>query len=149
MNVLPGDEIECGEGSMRGHGTAASSSLVVRSSVAGRVERVNRLVGVRCWRGRFRGEVGEVALGRVAELAARRWRVDVGSPQLAALALSSINLPGGVLRRRNDLDALNMRQHFVEGDLVVCEVAKPPLFSKMRTSQRRKFSHLFFFFFFV
>jgi hypothetical protein len=38
------------------------------------------------------------------------------------ILLSSINLPGGVLRRRTDLDALQMRRYFVEGDLVSSEV---------------------------
>jgi exosome complex component RRP4 len=121
--VLPGDLVDTPAGSMRGHGTwARESEEEVRSTVVGRVERVNKLVGVRSWRQRYVGEVGQVVVGVVAELAVRRWRLDVGAPQLAALALSSINLPGGVLRRRTDLDALQMREHFVEGDVVVCEV---------------------------
>lgn len=51
-----------------------------------------------------------------------RWKVDVAAPLLAQLPLSSINLPGGVLRRRTTADELQMRQYFQEGDLLVAEV---------------------------
>lgn len=36
--------------------------------------------------------------------------------------LSSINLPGGVQRRKLESDELQMRNYFAEGDLLVCEV---------------------------
>lgn len=52
----------------------------------------------------------------------RRWRVDVAAPLLAALPLSSINLPGGILRKRTAVDELNIRTFFTEGDLLVAEV---------------------------
>ena len=55
-------------------------------------------------------------------MAARRWRVDVAAPQLAALPISSINLPGGALRRRTAVDELNMRAFFAVGDLLVAVV---------------------------
>jgi len=48
--------------------------------------------------------------------------VDVAAPLLASLPLSSINLPGGILRRRTAVDELNIRTFFTEGDLVVAEV---------------------------
>ena len=125
--VVPGEELPGTAGAMRGHGTRAQGeeggegSAV--STLAGQAERVNRLVGVRAvLGGRYKGEVGEVVVGRVVQLQGRRWRLDVGAAQDAVLALSAINLPGGVLRRRTDLDALQMRKYFVEGDLVVCEV---------------------------
>ena len=38
------------------------------------------------------------------------------------LQLSSVNLPGGVLRRRSAEDELMMREFFVEGDVISCEV---------------------------
>lgn len=41
---------------------------------------------------------------------------------MAALPLSSINLPGGVLRKRTAVDELNIRTFFTEGDLLVAEV---------------------------
>ena len=52
----------------------------------------------------------------------RRWRVDISAPLLAALPLSAINLPGGILRKRTAVDELNIRTFFTEGDLVVAEV---------------------------
>lgn len=52
----------------------------------------------------------------------KRWKVDVGGKQDAVLPLSSINLPGGVQRRRAYEDQLNMRQFFQENDLIsVCD----------------------------
>ena len=46
----------------------------------------------------------------------------MSAPLLAALPLSSINLPGGTLRKRTAVDELNMRSFFAEGDLLVAEV---------------------------
>jgi len=50
--------------------------------------------------------------------------VEIAAPLLAQLPLSSINLPGGVLRRRTTADELQMRKYFQEGDLVVAEVGE-------------------------
>jgi exosome complex component RRP4 len=61
-------------------------------------------------------------VGRIVEVQSRRWRVDVAGAQLAQLPLSSINLPGGILRKRTSVDELNMRAFFSEGDLLVAEV---------------------------
>lgn len=41
---------------------------------------------------------------------------------LASLPLSSINLPGGILRKRTSTDELQIRTFFSEGDLLVAEV---------------------------
>ena len=71
---------------------------------------------------RYRGEVGEVVLGCVTDVQQKRYVVDVKSATQAVLLLSAVNLPGGVLRRRTELDALEMREHLREGDVVVCEV---------------------------
>lgn len=67
-------------------------------------------------------EIGDLVVGRIVEVQARRWKVDVAAPLLAQLPLSAINLPGGILRRRTSADELQMRTFFVEGDLVVAEV---------------------------
>ena len=66
--------------------------------------------------------MGDLVVGRVVEVQPRRWRVDVGAAQLAALPLSAVNLPGGILRRRTDADELQMRALFAEGDALVAEV---------------------------
>jgi exosome complex component RRP4 len=107
----------------RGHGTyvtAATASII--SSVAGTITRTNKLLSVRPLRARYTPEVGDLVVGRIVEVQAKRWRVDVGSTQLAALPLSAINLPGGILRKRTETDELQIRAFFAEGDLLVAEV---------------------------
>jgi exosome complex component RRP4 len=141
--VVPGDLLATAEaGLLRGHGTiergarpaadndeeadrqpsatVASSNLY--ASVAGLVSRVNKLVAVRALRARYTPDVGDVVVGRVTELANKRWKLDIGARQDAILLLSAIQLPGGALRRRTQSDELQMREFFVEDDLAVAEV---------------------------
>jgi exosome complex RNA-binding protein Rrp4 len=66
------------------------------ASVAGKVVRVNKLISVKPLKSRFNGEVGDVVVGRILELAPKRWKVDIKARQDAVLMLSAINLPGGV-----------------------------------------------------
>ncbi|KAG0151741.1 hypothetical protein CROQUDRAFT_650772 [Cronartium quercuum f. sp. fusiforme G11] len=94
----------------------------IRSSLAGSVERINKLVSVRGLRGRYRPEVGDLVIGRITEVQAKRWKVDAGGRTHALLMLGSVNLPGGVQRRKLESDELQMRCFFQEGDLLVAEV---------------------------
>eukprot|EP00854_Cymbomonas_tetramitiformis_P013916 gene13916-16449_t len=71
---------------------------------------------------RYSAECGDVVVGRVSEIAQKRWKVDINSKQNAALLLSAVNLPGGVQRRRTNVDELNMRSVFEEGDAISAEV---------------------------
>ncbi len=48
--------------------------------------------------------------------------MDLHSRQEAGLQLTAVNLAGGVQRRRNAEDQLNMRAVFKEGDLISAEV---------------------------
>lgn len=73
-------------------------------------------------RARYTPEIGDLVVGRITEVQAKRWRVDVAASQLAILAISAINLPGGILRKRTETDELQIRSFFSEGDLVVAEV---------------------------
>lgn len=94
------------------------------ASVAGIVERVNKLVSVRPLYARYTGVVGDVVVGRVKEVGTRRWKVDINARQDAILMLSSVNLTGGVQRRRTTEDQMHMRSYFTEHDLVsVSDVA--------------------------
>ncbi|KAL2016383.1 hypothetical protein VTK56DRAFT_3805 [Thermocarpiscus australiensis] len=121
--VTPGELITDDPQWMRGHGTYVSpGTTAIVSSVAGTITRTNKLLSVRPLRARYTPEVGDLVVGRVVEVQAKRWRVDVGSTQLAALPLSAINLPGGILRKRTETDELQIRTFFAEGDLVVAEV---------------------------
>ena len=126
--VTPGDVVHVEGDYLRGHGTynaratqpGVPGSLL--ASVAGSVERVNKLVSVRAPKHRYVGEVGDVVVGRIVSVGQRSWRVDIGARQTAVLQLSSVTLPGGAQRRRTQEDRLAMRSFLREGDLVSAEV---------------------------
>ncbi|KAK3331916.1 hypothetical protein B0T19DRAFT_456423 [Cercophora scortea] len=121
--VTPGEVITDDPQWMRGHGTfVAPATSAIISSVAGTISRTNKLLSVRPLRARYTPEVGDLIVGRIVEVQAKRWRVDVGATQLASLPLSAINLPGGILRKRTETDELQIRTFFAEGDLLVAEV---------------------------
>ena len=121
--IVPGEPIPVEPGFLRGHGTLVCADGTLVATLAGVVERVDKLVSVRPLRSsRYVGEVGDVVVGRILEVGQKRWKVDVGGRQDSVLMLSSINLPGGEQRRRTAEDQLNMRQFFVEHDLVSAEV---------------------------
>ncbi|GAA5987558.1 hypothetical protein JCM10908_002007 [Rhodotorula pacifica] len=117
----PGEVIADAQRWMRGHGTYVQDDKVY-ASVAGTLERVNKLVTVKPLRTRYRGEVGDLVIGRIVEVGPKRWKVEAHASQNAVLMLSSINLPGGVQRRKLESDELQMRTFFQEGDLLVAEV---------------------------
>ena len=106
---------------MRGHGTYMADD-VLYASVAGVVERVNKLISVTPLKTRYNGEIGDVVVGRVVEVQQKRGKVDIKSRLDSVLLLSSVNLPGGELRRRSAEDELSMRRYLSEGDLISAEV---------------------------
>ncbi|XP_067002914.1 exosome complex component RRP4 isoform X2 [Anabrus simplex] len=119
----PGEKIKQGTGFMRGHGTYMDDDNdTLRASVAGVVEQVSMLVSVRPLKNRYNGEVGDVVVGRITEVQQKRWKVDTNSRQDSVLLLSSVNLPGGELRRRSAEDQQMMRKYLQEGDLISAEV---------------------------
>ncbi|PKY48602.1 hypothetical protein RhiirA4_404577 [Rhizophagus irregularis] len=121
--VTPGEIITHATQYMGGHGTYISPETNQRlSSVAGVVDRVNKLISIRPLHTRYTGEIGDLVIGRITEVSQKRWKVDINSRQDAVLLLSSINLPGGVQRRKTEADELQMRKFFSEGDLLVAEV---------------------------
>lgn len=93
------------------------------SSVAGTVQRVNKLISVKPLQSRYVPEVGDLVIGRIVDVGAQRWRVEANARQDAVLMLSSVNLPGGVVRRKIESDALKMREFLAEGDVSVHECA--------------------------
>eukprot|EP00794_Sanderia_malayensis_P016065 gene16065-17688_t len=119
--VSPGDIITEDTGFMRGHGTYLDDNKLC-ASVAGIVERVNKLVSVKPFKTRYTGEVGDVVVGRITEVVSKRWKVDTFSKLDSVLLLSAVNLPGGELRRRSAEDELLMREYLSEGDLIIAEV---------------------------
>ncbi|XP_021546975.1 exosome complex component RRP4 isoform X1 [Neomonachus schauinslandi] len=115
--VVPGDTITTDTGFMRGHGTYMGEEKLI-ASVAGSVERVNKLICVKALKTRYNGEVGDIVVGRITEVQQKRWKVETNSRLDSVLLLSSMNLPGGELRRRSAEDELAMRGFLQEGDLI-------------------------------
>lgn len=72
--------------------------------MAGVVHQIDRVICVRPLRQGYKPSIGDIVVGRVVQVDQKRWMVDVNSYQHAQLALTSINLPGGVQRRRNEED---------------------------------------------
>lgn len=123
--ITPGQIVTDDSQWMRGHGTFAATddaSSAIRSTLAGTLQKTNKLLSVVPLRARYTPEIGDLVVGRIAEVQSRRWKVDVAAPLHSHLLLSSINLPGGALRRRTSVDELNIRSFFGEGELLVAEV---------------------------
>lgn len=119
--VTPGEVITDDPMWMRGHGTYAEGGVTL-SSVAGTIERVNKLLSVKPLRGRYIPVIGDHVVGRVTEVGNKRWKVDIGASQDAVLQLGAVNLPGGILRRKSEDDELQMREFLKEGDLLNAEI---------------------------
>jgi len=117
----PGESIILQEGFMKGHGTYSENNYI-KASVAGVMEKVNKLISIRPLKSRYVGEIGDVVVARVLEVQQKRWKVDTNSRMDSTLLLSSINLPGGELRRRGVEDEQSMRKFLQEGDLISAEV---------------------------
>ncbi|KFK42695.1 hypothetical protein AALP_AA1G027700 [Arabis alpina] len=106
---------------LKGHGTSEVDGELL-ATVCGVVERVDKLVYVRTLRARYKPEVGDIVVGRVIEVSQNRWRVELNFTQDGVLMLSSMTNPDGGQRRRTSVDELNMRNIFVEHDVVCSEV---------------------------
>ncbi|RWS24461.1 exosome complex component RRP4-like protein [Leptotrombidium deliense] len=122
--VVPGEQIADDSSLMRGHGTYVAKESKLFSSVAGHVNRINKLLSVMPLRTKYNGEIGDIVVGRIVEVQPqqKRWKVDTNSRLDSILLLSSVNLPGGELRRKTVEDELMMRSFFTEGDLISAEV---------------------------
>ncbi|KAJ4361869.1 Exosome complex component rrp4 [Neocucurbitaria cava] len=121
--VTPGEHITSDPQWMRGHGTyVPTGDSTIISTVAGHLHKTNKLLSVQPLRARYQPEIGDLVVGRIVSVQTKKWSVDIAAPMLASLPLSSINLPGGILRRRTAVDELNIRTFFSEGDLLVAEV---------------------------
>jgi exosome complex component RRP4 len=121
--VTPGEHITSDPQWMRGHGTyVPNGETTIISTVAGHMHKTNKLLSVQPLRARYQPEIGDLVVGRIVSVQTKKWSVDIAAPMLANLPLSSINLPGGILRRRTAVDELNIRTFFSEGDLLVAEV---------------------------
>jgi exosome complex component RRP4 len=116
--VMPGDEVPCPAGSMPGLGTYENDEGKIIANQLGYPAIYNRLVCVNPVRGRYNGETSNVIIGRISQVANKRWKVDVGANQEAVLHLSAIDLPTGEHRIRSEEDQLHMRDYFNHSDLL-------------------------------
>lgn len=129
--VVPGQTITTEPSFLRGHGTYLVDTevpgednlvSVLTASVAGEIERVNKLISVRPIKCRYAGEVGDLVVGRITAVESKRWKVDISGQREAVLQLSSITLPGGVQRMRTYEDQLQMRTLYEEDELICAEI---------------------------
>lgn len=77
-----------------GHGTYIKNDEI-RASVAGVMEKVNKLISIRPLKSRYVGEIGDVVVARVTEVQQKRWKVNTNSRLDSILFLAAVNLPGG------------------------------------------------------
>lgn len=129
--VFPGDVISTEKGFMHGQGTyqegktgtgGPEPSENITASVIGKVDKTSKVIMVRPIKCRYTGEIGDIVVGRVAEITVKRWKIDINSLFYATLHLNSINLPSGVQRRKTYEDEQSMREIFREKDMIVAEV---------------------------
>ena len=52
-------------------------SSVLLASVAGQVERINKLVSVKPAKARYVGDVGDLVVGRISTIESKKWKVDI------------------------------------------------------------------------
>lgn len=121
--VSPGEVISESSGDfLKGHGTYEMDGKII-SCICGVVENIGKLISVRPLRSRYIPHVGDVVVGRITQVSVKRWLVDLQARKQGSLLLSSINLQGHDNQRRKTFeDQLNMRNMFVEDDLIVSEV---------------------------
>ena len=67
----PGDVITKDAGFMRGHGTYMKNGTLY-ASVAGSIQRVNKLISVTPLKTKYQGEIGDVIVGRITEVQQKR-----------------------------------------------------------------------------
>lgn len=68
----------------------------IKASVAGVMEKVNKLISIRPLKSRYVGEIGDVVVARVTEVQQKRWKVHTNSRLDSILFLAAVNLPGGM-----------------------------------------------------
>lgn len=121
--TIPGELVTADTQFMRGHGTyTIEGETSIQASLIGSISRVNKLLSVNPLKSRFVPEIGDLVIGIVKEVSLKKWKVDINAKTDATLQLASINLPGGIQRRKTGTDELQMRTFFEEGDLLLAEV---------------------------
>ena len=132
------DGVRSTDGFLKGHGTQVSDGFL-RSTVSGVIERVNKLVSVKALKAKYNPETGDVVIGRIIMIAQKRWRVDINSRQDAVLQLSSVNLPSGQQRRRNEASLTPLFFHSLSSKLLAPSKNATATATKSATLRRPTF----------
>lgn len=139
--IPPGDLVIKSSEYMKGHNTYTTQNnhslskeenndktteeeLNIYSSTLGVLSKINKLISVtNINKNLYQAEIGDHIIGQIVEVTStKKWKLNINGNNLGNLQLSSINLPGGLLRRKNEQDELNMKQLLKVGDLINCEV---------------------------
>ncbi|XBW35635.1 hypothetical protein QEN19_001209 [Hanseniaspora menglaensis] len=140
--ISPGDLVIKSSEYMKGHNTYTTQDTLhstsngssdekknndeinIYSSTLGVLSKINKLISVtNINKNLYQAEIGDHIIGQIVEVTStKKWKLNINGNNLANLQLSSINLPGGLLRRKNEQDELNMKQLLKVGDLINCEV---------------------------
>lgn len=86
----------------RGHGTYVKDDEI-KASVAGVMEKVNKLISIRPLKSRYVGEIGDVVVGRITDVQQKRWKVNTNSRLDSILFLAAVNLPGGIKKHPSSI----------------------------------------------
>jgi len=115
--IVPGDLVIKSNEYMKGHNTYTTEDLRpevfaseenqkedeinIYSSTLGVISKINKLISIEnVNKNLYMAEIGDHIIGQIVEVtSAKKWKLNINGNNLATLQLSSINLPGGLLRR--------------------------------------------------
>ena len=72
------------------------------ASVMGSVEITNKLIIVKPIKSKYSPQIGDIVVGRVQEIANKRWRIDIKASGYGYLSLNSTYIPEQ--RKKNEED---------------------------------------------
>ncbi len=58
----------------------------------GQVSKFNKLIIVKPLKRQYQGEIGDVVIGRVVEISNKKWKIDIGSSDMAHLHINAVKL---------------------------------------------------------
>lgn len=115
--VIPGEEIEEGEGVVSGQGTYRSEDKIYASKI-GFVKRDDRVINVMPLSGPYTPEEGDKIIGRIKSVSISGWQVDFGIPYTAYLPI------GKAVEEYVELPESDLSDYYGVGDLVVANIIK-------------------------
>eukprot|EP00971_Amphidinium_carterae_P309767 6155869-Amphidinium_carterae.1 len=86
--VCPGDVVTAQPGTLRGRGIMERHDGCLVATYCGVLEQVNKLLYIKPLKNRYVGSIGDVVVGRVLDVQAERWTVDIGTAMHSSLHLT-------------------------------------------------------------